>query len=70
MPKAETGYIQSLRITVYDVLGKEIKTLVDEKQSPGNYEITFDTFGLPSGMYFYKLESGQYNIVRKMMLLK
>ncbi len=55
---------------VYDVLGKEIKTLVNEKKSAGNYKIEFDGSGLNSGLYIYRLEAGNFVSVRKMLLLK
>jgi len=57
-------------LKVYDILGKEIATLVNEKQSPGVYEVTFDGSRLTSGIYFYKLVSGSYSEVRKMVLIK
>lgn len=57
-------------LKVYDILGKEIATLVNEKQSPGTYEVKFDGSGLSSGMYFYKLEAGDFKEVKKMLMLK
>ncbi len=60
----------NVTLKVYDVLGREIATLVNEKQSPGNYEITFDAIGFPSGIYFYKLTAGNFTKVRKMILMK
>ena len=61
------GYV-SLR--VYDALGKEITALVNEKLSPGNYEVQFDGSNNPSGIYYYKLEAGSFSEVKKMILLK
>jgi hypothetical protein len=57
---------------VYDVLGREIVTLVDEYKQPGVYNSTFNTFNslLTSGVYFYKLQAGNFSKVRKMMLAK
>jgi hypothetical protein len=57
-------------LKVYDVLGKEVATLVNEKQSPGVYEVTFDGSGLASGMYFYRLTSGDYKATKRFVLVK
>ncbi len=61
--------VRSLLI-VYDILGNEIITLVDENKSPGVYEVEFNAADLPSGIYFYKLTSGAYVDVKKMTLIK
>ena len=60
----------AVRIKVYDMLGKEIKTLVNEFKSAGVYEIEFDASNLPSGVYFYRIISGTYSEIKKMLLLK
>ena len=57
-------------LKVFDVLGKEISTLVNEKLSAGEYEVEFDGSRLSSGIYFYKIESGDYTEIKKMVLLK
>jgi hypothetical protein len=57
-------------IKVYDILGKEVETLVNENLSPGTYEVTFDGTKLPSGIYFARLISGKNMMVKKMILLK
>jgi len=57
-------------LKVYDILGKEIATLVNEKQSPGTYEVTFDGSQYPSGVYFYKLTSGNFMDTKKLLLIK
>jgi 1,4-alpha-glucan branching enzyme len=57
-------------IKVYDPLGKEIETLVDEYKSAGIYEILFNAKNLSSGVYFYKMVSGNYSETNKMILLK
>jgi len=59
-----------VKIEVYDVAGKEIIELVNEKQSPGTYEVKFEAGDLPSGVYFYKLTAGDYSETKKMILLK
>ncbi len=61
---------QQVQLKIYDILGREIATLVNEKQSSGNYEVTFDATGLPSGIYFYKLTAGSFTDVKKMILMK
>ena len=55
---------------IYNILGKEVETLVNEKQSPGVYEVTFDGSKLPSGIYFYRLTTGDFSETKKMILIK
>jgi hypothetical protein len=64
--------IQSyVTIRVYDILGKEVATLVNnEKKSGGYYEVQFDGSNLASGMYFYKIEAGTFSDTKKMILVK
>ena len=57
-------------IKVFDVLGNEIATLVDEYKPAGSYEVEFDASRLASGIYFYKLQAGDYTAVKKMILIK
>lgn len=57
-------------LKIYDVLGNEVATLVNEIQSTGNYEVTFDASSLSSGTYFYRLQTGSLVESRKMILLK
>jgi len=59
-----------IKLKIYDVLGREIKTLVNEKQNPGNYQVQFNASGLPSGVYIYRIEAGNFNQSKKMMLLR
>jgi len=78
----ETPYMASLHTTliVYDVLGREVATLIYKEVSPGNYEIEFPSnvgnasleksTQLPSGMYFYQLRAGFYVSTKKMLLVK
>lgn len=58
------------KLVVYDILGREISTLVNENLNPGIYETTFNAEYLSSGIYFYRLESDNYNITKKLILLK
>jgi hypothetical protein len=57
-------------LKVYDVLGKEVMTLVNENRPPGRYSVTFDGSNLSSGIYFYKIESGDFVQVKRMALIK
>ena len=57
-------------IKVYDALGREAANLVNEVKPAGNYEVTFSGKGLASGVYFYKMEAGKFNSVKKMILIK
>jgi type IX secretion system substrate protein len=57
-------------ITLYDVLGKEIRKLVNENVKPGRYEITWDAKNFASGSYFYKIVSGDFTDIKKMILVK
>jgi|GEM_PF-2404690 len=59
-----------VQLTVYDLTGREIAMLVNDTRDAGNYSVTFDAAGQPTGMYFYRLQAGSFNIVRKMMLMK
>lgn len=61
---------QFVTLKVFDMLGKEIITLVNENKNTGNYEITFDTKNLPSGIYFYQLKTGEYQQTKRMVLLR
>jgi hypothetical protein len=58
------------RLTVYNLLGRQVAELVNERQSAGRYEVRFEAADLPSGMYFYRLESGGFVQSAKMILMK
>jgi len=57
-------------IKVYDVLGKQILSLVNEEKSAGNYEIEFNGKELASGIYYYRISAGNFSQTKKMILLK
>src|SRR5690606_4167000 len=59
-----------VNLVVFDVLGRQVAKLVDEQQSAGRYEVSFDGAGLASGLYYYRLESDVQTHTRSMMLLK
>ena len=57
-------------LKVYNTLGKEVAELVNETKEEGVYSVTFNGDNLPSGMYFYKIQSSEFIDVKKMLLLK
>jgi photosystem II stability/assembly factor-like uncharacterized protein len=59
-------------LKIFDLLGKEVATLVNEKQNAGSYAVDFNSteFNLPSGIYFYTLNAGEFKETRKMILIK
>ncbi|MBI3005321.1 MAG: Ig-like domain-containing protein [Ignavibacteriales bacterium] len=59
-----------VRVVVYNTLGQQIETLVDEVRNPGTYAIPFSTTKLPSGVYFYRLETQGYSETKKMILMR
>ena len=63
----ESGLVN---LKVYDILGREVITLVNEKMQPGNYTVDFDASTLASGIYFYTLNSSEFISTKKMILLK
>jgi hypothetical protein len=67
---SEVKNSDNVRLIVFDVLGKEIETLVNENLRPGSYEIVWDASNYTSGIYFYKIFSGSFSNTNKMMLIK
>ncbi len=57
-------------LKIYDMLGREVRTLVNGYKSQGRYSVTFDASNLASGIYFYQLKAGDYSSIKKMVLLK
>ena len=77
IPNVETRHASSLQMVtlkVYDVLGNEITTLVNQELSPGEYEVEFSTETSikhpASGIYFYQLSAGEFIQTKKMVLMK
>ena len=58
------------QLKVFDILGKEVVTLVNEAKQPGIYEIAFDASALASGIYYYRLKAGDFTETKKMILLR
>jgi hypothetical protein len=69
-PPLGKGGNGGVSLKIFDILGKEITTLVNEQLSPGTYEVTFDGSNLPSGIYFYQLRCGEYMETKKLVFLK
>ena len=59
-----------INLTVYDILGREVTKLVNEYKPEGTYSVTFNTKGLPSGVYFYRLRAPGYEGLKKMIVIK
>jgi photosystem II stability/assembly factor-like uncharacterized protein len=68
--KYQITYNSHINLKVFDIRGKEVITLVNEKQSPGIYEVTFDGSNLNSGVYFYQLITDNYRETKKLLLIK
>jgi hypothetical protein len=62
--------ISKVTLKVYDILGREVVTLVNEEQPAGNYEVEFNSKAISSGIYFYTLQAGSFISTKKMILLK
>src|SRR5205085_10406424 len=60
----------NVELKVYDVLGREIRTLVNNFMQPGSYNVDFDASNLSSGIYFNKLTAGNFTAVKRMVLVK
>ncbi|MGH2575330.1 MAG: T9SS type A sorting domain-containing protein, partial [Ignavibacteria bacterium] len=65
--KGDRGMI---RLSIFDVLGREVATLVNEQLKPGTYEVDFDASKLTSGVYYYKLIAGNFTETKKMLMIK
>jgi hypothetical protein len=63
----ENGFVT---MKIYDVLGKEVANIINENLKSGTYEIPFNAGQLSSGIYFYKLQSGDFSDIKKMVVIK
>jgi len=59
-----------VKLSVFDILGREVIELVNKNQNAGKYEVQVNALNLPSGIYYYKLSAGEFSAVRKMILIK
>jgi len=62
--------MSNVKLIVYDILGNEVATLVNERKNAGSYEVEFDGSNLASGIYIYKLSTGNFSETKRMMLIK
>ncbi|MCB0730210.1 MAG: PKD domain-containing protein [Ignavibacteriae bacterium] len=70
IPNSQSVFNNNVELKIYDLLGREIKTIVNQKQSPGIYQAKFDAAEFKSGVYVYRLTYGNYNESKKMILIK
>jgi hypothetical protein len=68
--KMQISKLGNVKLTVYDILGREIAALVNEQLAAGTYEVQWESTDHPSGVYFYKLTAGDFSQTKKMVLLK
>jgi photosystem II stability/assembly factor-like uncharacterized protein len=68
--KFDIRQTSNTKLIIYNILGREVATLVNEKLNAGSYEVRWNALGYPSGMYFYRLETEEFTKTRKMVLLK
>lgn len=67
---AESGHNQSIQLKIYDILGHEVTTLVNEQLKPGGYEVEFNGSNFASGVYYCRLQAGDYSATKKMLMIK
>ncbi len=67
LPAGQAGFVS---LKVYDMLGREVRTLVNDNLPPGSYDVTWDAAGMPSGVYMYRLRAGNFVDTKKMLLLR
>jgi hypothetical protein len=67
---SEAKQSQLITLKVYDVLGNEVATLVNDEQQAGSHSVNFNSAGLASGIYFYKLQAGNFITTKKMVIMK
>ena len=60
----------NVTLKIYDILGREVATLVNQKQKPGNYEVVWNAVNQSSGIYFYRLQGGDFMETKKMLMIK
>src|SRR5690606_29825610 len=68
--KYQVSSISKFSLKVYDILGNDVVTLVNEIQPAGIYDVNFNASSLPSGVYFYKLQASSFSETKKMLLMK
>jgi PKD repeat protein len=68
--KFDVASSQIVKATIYDIVGKEVARLVEERLNPGTYELTWDAKSAPSGIYFLRFETDEFAVTKRMSLLK
>ena len=68
--KIQIAKLSAVKLIVFDVLGRELETLVNEPLNAGTYEVDFDGANYSSGVYYYKLSADDYSETKKMVLIK
>jgi hypothetical protein len=68
--KYELPKSSEVRLSVYDILGREVSVLINERRDAGVHEVKFEGSGLSSGVYFYRLTVGSYTQTRKLVLVR
>lgn len=70
IPRSTNYQFVRVELIVYDILGRKVKTVINQRRKPGTYEVTFNAGNMSGGVYFYRLTAGKYTATRKMILAK
>jgi photosystem II stability/assembly factor-like uncharacterized protein len=70
LPLPSKGGVHEVKLIIYDILGKEVATLVNEELKPGTYEVEWNASNYPSGVYYYSLQADEYKETKKMVVIK
>jgi hypothetical protein len=70
IPPSKGARGMTARLSIYDILGKEIEVLVNQQLQSGSYKIEWNASNYPSGVYFYRIKTGDYSNTKKMVLIK
>ena len=70
IPRHVKHQTSNVKLIIYDILGREVSTLVNRGQNQGNYSCSFNASNLTSGIYFYRLQTGEFVDIKKMLLIK
>jgi hypothetical protein len=70
VPEVGISFMKFISLKIYNALGEEVATLINEEKPAGSYTVKFDGSNLPSGVYIYRLTAGSYSAAKKLILLK
>ncbi len=70
IPDVGTRLAVSVQLKIYNTLGKEVATIINQEMNPGSYTIQWDASNIPSGVYYYRMTSGQFSAMKKLLLMK